>query len=129
MPEGTLSEPTAPPETTEETTTPEGTVPEGTLEDQPDEPDVVLRVEGAPKTTFSGVCTVGDERSVLSGRVPKRFTFDLDGHPLSCRIQKRDNGDGSLRVILRAGGSTRSVQESNVPGGTIRLSYNGDNGG
>ena len=88
-------------------------------------PEVVLRLEGGPKTTFSGLCSVGDQQSVLDGKVPKRFTFDPRGRELSCRIQKRDDGRGALKIILIAGDTTRSVQQTNVPGGTINLSYSG----
>ena len=89
------------------------------------QPEVVLRLEGGPRTTFSGLCSVGDKQSVLDGKVPKRFTFDPRGRELSCRIQKRDDGRGVLRIILIAGDTTRSVQQTNAPGGTINLSYSG----
>jgi hypothetical protein len=89
-------------------------------------PDVVIRLEGDPETTFSGLCSVEEERSVLSGQVPKRFAFDLKGRQLSCRIEKRDGGTGDLEVILVAGEATRSVQQTNAPGGVIKVSYKGD---
>jgi hypothetical protein len=100
--------------------------PKITLGEEPGgQPEVVLRLEGGPKTTFSGLCSVGDEQSVLDGKVPKRFTFDPRGRELSCRIQKRDDGRGALKIILIAGNTTRSVQQTNAPGGTINLSYTG----
>ena len=106
-------------------TTAEGP-PKITLGEEPGgQPEVVLRLEGGPKTTFSGLCSVGDEQSVLDGKVPKRFTFDPRGRELSCRIQKRDDGRGALKIILIAGNTTRSVQQTNAPGGTINLSYSG----
>ncbi|ABG05860.1 hypothetical protein Rxyl_2950 [Rubrobacter xylanophilus DSM 9941] len=86
---------------------------------------VVLRLEGEEGTRFSGLCDVGGQQSVLSGEVPRRYTFDLDGLPLSCRIQKRGGGQGTLRVVLLANGTTRSVQQTNAPEGTIRISYQG----
>jgi hypothetical protein len=89
-------------------------------------PDVVIRLEGDPETTFSGLCSVGEERSVLSGRVPKRFAYHLKGRQISCRIEKRDGGTGDLEVILVAGDSTRSVQQTNAPGGVIEVSYEGE---
>ena len=104
-------------------TTRETGFPEGTLKEKPDEPGVVLRLEGAPKTAFRGLCTVGDRDEVLSGEVPKRFTFDLEGQELDCRIQKRNAGGGALRVILLDGDRTRSVQSTQSSGGTITLSY------
>ena len=102
-------------------------LPEITLGDDPDgKPDVVIRLEGDPGTTFSGLCSVGEERSVLSGRVPKRFAYHLKGRQISCRIEKRDGGTGDLKVILVAGDSTRSVQQTNAPGGVIEVSYEGE---
>ncbi len=119
-PEGETMPTTSGPETTAEGP------PKITLGEEPGgQPEVVLRLEGGPKTTFSGLCSVGDEQSVLDGRVPKRFTFDPRGRELSCRIQKRDRGRGALKIILIAGDTTRSVQQTNSPGGTINLSYGG----
>jgi hypothetical protein len=99
--------------------------PEATLDEGPDSPSVLLRLEGDPRTTFSGICNVGGNENVLSGRVPKRYAFDLEGQRLSCRIQKQDSGRGSLKVILTAGDTTRSVQQTNVRGGVINISYAG----
>jgi hypothetical protein len=108
-------------------TTGESPPPEITLGDDPrGKPEVVIRLEGNPETTFSGLCSVGEERSVLSGQVPKRFAFDLKGRQLSCRIEKRDGGTGDLKVVLVAGDATRSVQQTNAPGGVISVSYRGD---
>ena len=119
-PRGETVAPTPGPETTAEGP------PKITLGEEPGgPPEVVLRLEGGPKTTFSGLCSVGNEQSVLDGRVPKRFTFDPRGRELSCRIQKRDDGRGALKIILIAGDTTRSVQQTNAPGGTINLSYSG----
>jgi hypothetical protein len=119
-PEGETVPTTPGPETTAEGP------PKITLGEEPGgQPEVVLRLEGGPKTTFSGLCSVGDVQSVLDGRVPKRFTFDPRGRELSCRIQKRDRGRGALKIILIAGDTTRSVQQTNSPGGTINLSYSG----
>jgi hypothetical protein len=107
-------------------TTGESPPPELTLGDDPgDKPDVVIRLEGDPETTFSGLCSVGEKPSVLSGQVPKRFAFYLKGRQLSCRIEKRDGGPGNLEVVLVAGEATRSVQQTNAPGGVIRVSYEG----
>ncbi len=99
--------------------------PEATLGAEPNSPGVVLRLEGDPKTTFSGLCTVGEEESVLSGRVPKRYAFDPDGRKLSCRIQKQDSGKGDLKVILTADDTTRSVQQTSARNGFINISYRG----
>ena len=113
--------------TTRAETTGKSPPPEISLGNDPDgKPDVVIRLEGDPGTTFSGLCSVGEERSVLSGQVPKRFAFELKGRQISCRIEKRDGGTGDLEVILVAGDSTRSVQQTNAPGGVIEVSYEGE---
>jgi hypothetical protein len=111
--------------TTEQEKTDNTSPPEATLGAGPDSPDVVLRLEGDPKTTFSGICTVGGKENVLSGRVPKRYTFDPRGRRLSCRIQKQDSGRGSLKVILTANDTTRSVQQTSTRGGVMNISYQG----
>ena len=110
------------PETTGNTPPPEVTL----GRDPGGKPEVVIRLEGDPKTTFTGLCSVGPEQNVLSGQVPKRFTFDLSGERLECRIEKRDEGGGDLKVVLVAGDTTRSVQQTNAPGGVVNLSYRGE---
>ncbi len=106
-------------ETTEDTAPPEVTL----GQDTGDRPEVVIRLEGDPKTTFTGLCSVGQKQNVLSGRVPERFTFDLAGERLDCRIEKRGEDDGGLKVVLVAGDTTRSVQQTNSPDGVINVSY------
>ncbi len=125
--------PVAKTEVVKETTSPPSTGLETTGSSQPPEvilgddaggkPEVLIRLEGDPKTTFSGLCSVGGEQNVLSGQVPIRFEFDLKGRQLSCRIEKRDGGNGNLKVVLVAGETTRSVQQTNSPGGVINVSY------
>ena len=119
--EGTL----ASTKTIQEETTVSSPPPEATLGAGPDSPGVVLRLEGDPKTTFSGICTVGGEENVLSGRVPKRYAFDLDGQRLTCRIQKQDAGKGDLKVSLTANDTTRSAQQTSAHNGVINISYQG----
>lgn len=119
-PRGQTAPPTSGPQTTAQGP------PKITLGEEPGgEPEVVLRLEGGPGTTFSGLCSVGDDQNVLGGEVPKRFTFDPGGRELSCRIQKRDDRRGALRVILIAGDTTRSVQQTNSPDGTVNVTYRG----
>lgn len=111
--------------TTPETTVGEATG-ESTLGPAPMETsEIVLRLEGDEGTRFSGICSVeGGEENVLSGEVPKRFTFaDLGGSELTCRIQKQDERSGALRVILLSGDTTRSVQQTNAPEGIIEVSF------
>jgi hypothetical protein len=106
-------------------TTGEAPLPEATLGPAPDTPAVLLRLEGDPGTTFSGICTVGGKESVLSGRIPESYAFDPREQRLSCRIEKRDSGGGALRVIVIAGDTTRSVQQTNTRGSVINISYRG----
>ena len=126
-PKTKLQEETTSALSTMQETTGESRPPEVTLGDEPGgKPDVQIRLEGDPNTIFSGLCSVGEERIVLSGQVPKRFTFDLKGRKLSCRIEKQDGGTGDLKVVLVAGDATRSVQQTNSPGGVIKVSYQGN---
>jgi len=122
-----IAEETTSPPTTALETTGEPSPPEVTLgEDPHGEPEVLIRLEGDPETTFSGLCSVGEQREVLSGQVPKRFAFDLKGRRLSCRIEKHGGGNGDLKVVLVAGETTRSVQQTNAPGSIINVSYKGE---
>lgn len=123
---GATSEPT-PSASASPTSGPETTVDTGNLEgDLGKQPEILLRVEGDSGVTFSGLCSVGEEETVLGGgQVPKRYGFDPRGERLSCRIQKQDQGDGDLKVTLLAGDSTHSVQQINTPGSAIDVSYEG----
>ena len=107
-------------------TTAEAPPPEATLGPELNSPAVLLRLEGDPGTSFSGICVVGNKQSVLSGRIPKSYAFDPRGRKLSCRIEKRDPGRGDLKVILVAGNTTRSVQQTNTRGNVINVSYAGN---
>jgi hypothetical protein len=119
--EGTLVSSSRGPETTAEAPRPEAT-----LGPEANSPAVLLRLEGDPGTTFSGICVVGSKQSVLSGRIPKSYAFDPRGRKLSCRIEKRDPGRGDLKVILVAGDTTRSVQQTDTRGSVINVSYAGN---
>lgn len=123
-PKTEIQEETTSPLSTGLETTGNSQPPKVTLGEDPNgKPDVIIRLEGDPETTFSGLCSVGEEQNVLSGQVPERFKFHLKGRRLSCRIEKRDEGTGDLMVVLVAGNSTRSVQQTNSPGGVINISY------
>ena len=97
--------------------------PEATLGPEADSPAVLLRLEGDPGTTFSGICVAGSKQSVLSGRIPKSYAFDPRGRKLSCRLEKRDPGRGDLKVILVVGNTTRAVQQTDNRGNVINVSY------
>lgn len=117
--EGTLSSTTTDAGGKESTGTGEGTI----SPDPTKAADVVLRLEGDPKTYFSGICMEAGDESVLNGKVPKKFSYGLSGGKLSCSIQKQDKAKGSLKIILIANGATRSVQQTNTPGSIIKISY------
>ena len=87
---------------------------------------VTLKIEGSPATEFSGMCIVGGkEEKKLSGRVPKRFIYELDGQPLECEISKQSSNSGEMKVEFSAGDDTNSVQQTSIQGGSIALRYDG----
>ena len=88
--------------------------------------EVTLNIEGSPGTEFSGTCIVGGkgEREV-SGSVPKRFIYELDGHPLECEIRKQSSNSGQMKVEFSAGDETNSVQQTSTQGGSVTLLYDG----
>ncbi len=82
--------------------------------------DATLEMKGDSGTEFSGSCTVGGEETELSGQVPERFDYELDGERLECEIRKEGAG-GSLQIDFSAEPNTRSVQQ--ISGGTLNLTY------
>ena len=86
---------------------------------------VTLKIEGGPATEFSGTCIVGGEEKKVSGRVPKRFIYELDGQPLECEIRKQSSNSGEMKVEFSAGDDTNSVQQTSIQGGSITLRYDG----
>ena len=87
--------------------------------------EVTLNIEGSPATEFSGTCLIGGEEKKLSGRVPKRFIYELDGQPLECEIRKQSSNSGQMKVEFSAGDDTNSVQQTSIQGGSITLRYDG----
>jgi hypothetical protein len=88
--------------------------------------EVTLKIEGSPGTEFSGTCLIGGkEEKKLSGRVPKRFIYELDGQPLECEISKQSSNSGEMKVVFSAGGHSNSVQQTGIQGGSIALRYDG----
>jgi hypothetical protein len=87
--------------------------------------EVTLKIEGSPATEFSGECIVGGEEKKVSGRVPKRFIYELDGQRLECEISKQSSNSGEMKVEFSAGDDTNSVQQSSTQGGTLTLRYDG----
>ena len=93
--------------------------------------EVTLKIEGSPETEFSGTCFIGgEEEKKISGRVPKRFIFELDGQLLECDISKQSTNSGQMKVEFSAGGHTKSVQQTITQGGSLTLQYqsNGSTG-
>ena len=87
--------------------------------------EVTLKIEGSPGTAFSGTCIIGGKEKKVSGRVPKRFIYELDGQPLECEIRKQSSNSGEMKVEFSAGDDTNSVQQTSIQGGSIALRYDG----
>jgi hypothetical protein len=88
--------------------------------------EVTLKIEGSPATEFSGTCIIGGKvEKKLSGRVPKRFIYELDGQRLECEISKQSSNSGQMKVEFSAGGDTNSVQQTSTQGGSVTLRYDG----
>jgi uncharacterized Zn-binding protein involved in type VI secretion len=88
--------------------------------------EATLKIEGSPATEFSGTCIIGGkEEKKLSGRVPKRFIYELDGQRLECEIRKQSSNSGQMKVEFSAGGHTNSVQQTSTKGGSLTLQYEG----
>ena len=87
---------------------------------------VTLKIEGSPATEFSGTCIVGGKEEMkVSGRIPKRFIYELDGQRLECEIRKQSSNSGEMKVEFSAGGHTNSVQQTSTQGGSLTLRYDG----
>jgi hypothetical protein len=88
--------------------------------------EVTLKIEGSPGTEFSGTCIIGGEvEKKVSGRVPKRFNYELDGQRLECQIRKQSSNSGQMKVEFSAKGQTNSVQQTSTQGGSLTLRYDG----
>jgi hypothetical protein len=88
--------------------------------------EVTLKIEGSPATEFSGTCIVGSkEEKKVSGRVPKRFNYELDGQRLECEIRKQSSNSGEIKVEFSAKDHTNSVQQTSTQGGSVTLRYDG----
>jgi hypothetical protein len=88
--------------------------------------EVTLKIEGSPATKFSGTCIIGGKvEKKFSGRVPKRFIFELDGQRLECEIRKQSSNTGQMEVAFSAQDHTNSVQQTSTQDGSITLRYDG----
>jgi hypothetical protein len=89
--------------------------------------EVTLKIEGSPGTEFSGTCIVGGkEEKKVSGSVPKRFIYELDGQRLECEISKHSSNSGQMKVEFSAGDDTNSVQQTSTQGDSLTLRYDGN---
>jgi hypothetical protein len=82
--------------------------------------EATLEIEGAPGTGFSGTCTLGDKEREVSGQVPERFVFEVNGQKLECEISKQSRG--AMNIVLDAGGADY-VQRTNSRQATVRILY------
>jgi hypothetical protein len=88
--------------------------------------EVTLKIKGSLGTEFSGTCIIGGkEEKKLSGRVPKRFIYELDGQRLECEIRKQSSNSGQMKVAFSAKDHTNSVQQTSTQGGSVALRYDG----
>ena len=85
--------------------------------------EATLEVEGDPGTGFTGTCTIGDEEREVSGQVPERFVFEVNGQKLECEISKQSTG--TMNIVLDAGGVDH-VQRTNSRRATVRIVYSGE---
>jgi hypothetical protein len=87
--------------------------------------EVTLKIEGSPATEFPGTCIIGGKEEKVSGRIPKRFIFELDGQRLECEIRKQSSNTGQMEVAFSAQDHTNSVQQTSTQDGSITLRYDG----
>lgn len=87
---------------------------------------VTLEMKGDAGTRFTGNCVYGDTEKKLDGRAPERYTFNLDGRKLECRIQKQGVDASALEVVLIAG-DDRHEQRIDAERGTVNLLLSGGN--
>ena len=85
--------------------------------------EATLEIEGDPGTGFSGTCTIGDEEREVSGQVPERFVFEVNGQKLECEISKQSTG--TMNVVLDAGGVDHA-QRTDSRRATMRIVYSGE---
>lgn len=94
-------------------------------DDGGDPESVTLALRGDEGTSFSGWCTVGENRRQISGQVPERFEFEVDDEKLACEIRKRDGQGGDALVVAMRTEDSRSVQRIEGQRGTVELTYGG----
>lgn len=85
---------------------------------------VTLELEGEEGASFTGSCSVGEERREIRGQVPKSYEFDVEDERLSCEVRTEDGQNQALEVTLSGEGS-RSVQRIEGGEGVVRLTYQG----
>lgn len=85
--------------------------------------EAMLKIEGEPRTEFSGICAVGGAKDDLGGRVPQQISYRFVGEKLECEVHQQS--EGVLEVVLESG-DDRSEQQISSPGVTIKLAYSED---
>lgn len=82
-----------------------------------------LKIGGKAGTEFSGTCSVGGREEDVSGWVPARYEYELNGRRIECEIRTEDGG--SLKVTFTAGGD-RVRQKIKGRAATFRFVYSAD---
>ncbi len=73
--------------------------------------NVRVQVSGAQGLKFGGTCAVGGGQYEVGGQGSKSFTYTVgDGQKLTCRIRKRGNGVGPMKVVVTAKGNNHVLQ-------------------
>jgi hypothetical protein len=85
--------------------------------------EATLEIEGDPGAEFSGMCTIGDEEREISGQVPERFVFEVNGQKLECEIHKKSRG--AMNIVLDVG-EADYAQRTNSRLATVRIVYSGE---
>lgn len=82
-----------------------------------------LKVSGKAGTKFSGTCAVGGREEDVSGRVPARYEYELNGRRIECELRTKDGG--ALKVTFTSGGD-RVRQKIQGRAATFRFVYSAD---
>ncbi len=83
---------------------------------------VKLKIGGEPGTQFSGSCDIGGEKREVSGQVPGRFVYDLEGRGISCEI-RNETGTGQLKFSVDIGGARK--QKIKATADNVSFSFSG----
>lgn len=90
---------------------------------RPGKDRVKLKIGGEPGTQFSGSCDIGGEKREVSGQVPGRFVYDLEGRGISCEI-RNETGTGQLKFSVDLGGARK--QKIKATADNVSFSFSGN---